>query len=123
MTRREIIPAVASATTARAISASLRGRARTISAACCAPTTAPRWCTATTWHYWIRRNQVATGKLLQSREGKYICEVNYQFQEESGHSFWGELTTIDYVHIEDGGGYLLEIEDGPPCKCAPRKRV
>ncbi|OGO31182.1 MAG: hypothetical protein A2Z29_03405 [Chloroflexi bacterium RBG_16_56_11] len=66
---------------------------------------------------------MATGKLLQSRDEQLICQVSYQFQQESDHSFWGELTPVDYVHIDDGGGYLLELEDGRRCKCSLRKRV
>jgi hypothetical protein len=66
---------------------------------------------------------VATGKLLQSHDGKFIVDVEYQFQEQSDHSWWGELTPVDYVRIEDGSGYLLEIEDGRKCKCVLKKRV
>lgn len=66
---------------------------------------------------------MATGKLLQSHDGKFIVDVEYQFQEQSDHSWWGELTPVDYVRIEDGSGYLLEIEDGRKCKCVLKKRV
>lgn len=66
---------------------------------------------------------MATGRLLQSHDNKFIVKVDYQFQEKSDHSWWGELTPADYVRISDGGGYILELEDGRKSKCALKKRV
>jgi len=66
---------------------------------------------------------VATGRLYQSRDEKLIAGVNYQFQHESEHRWWGELTLVDYVRIKDGSGYILELEDGRRGKCNLKKRV
>ena len=66
---------------------------------------------------------MATGRLYQSSEENFIAEVNYQFQHESEHRWWGELILMDYVRIKDGSGYLLELEDGRRSKCALKKRV
>jgi hypothetical protein len=66
---------------------------------------------------------VATGRLYQSSDEGFIAEVNYQFQHESPQRWWGELTLVDYVRIKDGGGYLLELEDGRRSKCTLKKRV
>ena len=66
---------------------------------------------------------MATGRLYQSHDEKFIAEVNYQFQHESEAKWWGELTLVDYVRIKDGGGYLLELENGARSKCALKKRV
>ncbi len=66
---------------------------------------------------------MATGRLYQSREENLIGVVNYQFQHESEHRWWGELTIVDYVRINDGSGYLMELEDGSRGKCNLKKRV
>ena len=66
---------------------------------------------------------MAIGRLLQSFDEKFIVDVNYQFQENSDHSWWGELTPVDYVRIDDGSGYLLELDDGRRSRCSLRKRV
>ena len=66
---------------------------------------------------------MATGRLYQSRDEKLIAGVNYQFQHEEEHRWWGELTLVDFVRIKDGSGYLLELEDGRRGKCALKKRV
>jgi hypothetical protein len=66
---------------------------------------------------------VAIGRLYQYSDEEFIAEVNYQFQHESPQRWWGELTLVDYVRIKDGGGYLLELEDGRRSKCTLKKRV
>ena len=66
---------------------------------------------------------MSTGRIYQSVDGKYIAEVNYNFQHEEQHSWWGELTLVDYVQIKDGGGYIIELEDGRQCRVALKKRV
>jgi hypothetical protein len=66
---------------------------------------------------------VTTGKLLQSNDEKLITLVNYQFQHDEDHRWWGELTLVDYVRLKDGGGYILEREDGRRGRCTLKKRV
>jgi hypothetical protein len=66
---------------------------------------------------------VATGKLLQSSDEKFIGLVNYNFQHEADNRWWGELTLVDYVRIKDGSGYILELEDGRRGRCSLKKRV
>ena len=66
---------------------------------------------------------MAIGRLLQSSDAKFIARVNYQIHHEEQGRWWGELTLVDYVHIKDGAGYLLELEDGRRCRCALKKRV
>jgi hypothetical protein len=66
---------------------------------------------------------VATGKLLQSIDDKFIAMVNYQFQHEEENKWWGELTLVDYVRVKDGAGYIIELEDGRRGRCALKKRV
>lgn len=66
---------------------------------------------------------MATGRILQSIDGKFIATVNYQLHQEANKQWWGELTLVDYVRIKDGAGYILELEDGRRCRCALKKRV
>ena len=64
-----------------------------------------------------------TGILYHSSTEQLIANVNYQFQHEDEHRWWGELTLIEYKQIKDGGSYILELEDGRRGHCALRKRV
>jgi hypothetical protein len=66
---------------------------------------------------------VSIGRLYQSIDEKFVGEVNYNFQHEEDHRWWGELTMVDYVRVSDGGGYIIELEDGRRCRCALKKRV
>lgn len=66
---------------------------------------------------------MSTGKLYQSIDNVFIAGVNYNFQHEDTHNWWGELILVDYVRIKDGGGFILELEDGRKCRCALKKRV
>jgi hypothetical protein len=66
---------------------------------------------------------VPIGKLYQSINDEFIAGVNYQFQHEEEFRWWGELTLIEYKQIKDGGGYLLELEDGRQSRCSLKKRV
>lgn len=64
-----------------------------------------------------------TGKLYNSLNNELIANINYNFQEEEDHQWWGELTTIEYKQIKDGSGYLIELEDGKKSRCVLKKRV
>lgn len=66
---------------------------------------------------------MSTGKLYQSHDDQFITEVSYQFQHEESGRWWGELLLVDYVRVKDGGGYILELEDGRKNKVSLRKRV
>jgi hypothetical protein len=66
---------------------------------------------------------VGTGKLYRSSDEKFLTNVSYQFQHESFHSWWGELVLTDYMRLDDGPGYILELEDKRRSKCTLKKRV
>ena len=66
---------------------------------------------------------MATGKLIQSLDEKFITLVNYQFQHDQDNRWWGELTLVDYVRLKDGSGYIPELEDGRRGRCTLKKRV
>lgn len=64
-----------------------------------------------------------TGKLYYSANAQLISDIHYQFQHQGDRSWWGELTLIDYKQVKDGGGYIIELEDGRCGSCALKKRV
>jgi len=66
---------------------------------------------------------VSTGKLYNASDEQFIVNVSYQFQHESPQRWWGELTLEEYMRINDGSGYTLELEDGRKCRCTLKKRV
>ena len=66
---------------------------------------------------------MSIGKLYRSSDEEFIANVNYQFQHETPHRWWGEFTLIEYARINDGSGYILELEDSRKAKCALKKRV
>lgn len=64
-----------------------------------------------------------TGKLYNSFNEQFIANVSYNFQHEEEYRWWGELTLVEYQKIKDGGGYIIELEDGRKSRCALKKRV
>jgi hypothetical protein len=65
---------------------------------------------------------VAIGKLYRFSGNQFVVEVNYQFHNISETSWWGELTLTDYVRIDDGDSYVIELEDKRKGSCRLRKR-
>ncbi len=63
------------------------------------------------------------GKLYRSDDEQLLGDIDYQLQDESKTSWWGELIFIDYVRIGDGGGYIIELEDNRRGRCYLKKRV
>ena len=67
---------------------------------------------------------MSTGKLYNLSDGEFIGCVNYRlFQHEEVTSWWGELTLEDYVQLDDGDGFIVELEDKRRGQCNLRKRV
>ena len=66
---------------------------------------------------------MSTGKLYRARDEQFLANVNYQFQHESPQRWWGELTLVEYTRLNDGSGYILELEDSRRARCALNKRV
>lgn len=66
---------------------------------------------------------MSAGKLYRLSDNQLVAEVNYQFQDESATSWWGELTLNDYVRINENDGYVIELEDMRKGHCRLRKRV
>lgn len=63
------------------------------------------------------------GKLYHLEGGELIVKVDYRFHDESSLNWWGELIPREYRRLEDGDGYVLELEDGRKGRCTLRKRV
>jgi hypothetical protein len=66
---------------------------------------------------------VPTGRLYNAMTEELITGVSYNFQHEEDNRWWGELTLIEYRQIKDGGGYIIELEDGRRSRCVLKKRV
>jgi hypothetical protein len=66
---------------------------------------------------------VSTGKLYRHRDKEFIADVNYQFHDDSTTSWWGELTLVQYVRLNDNDEYVIELEDARRGRCRLRKRV
>ena len=66
---------------------------------------------------------MAIGKLYTSNDEQLVANIEYQFQDESPTGWWGELTLTEYKRINDGGGFLIELEDNRKGRCYLKKRV
>ena len=66
---------------------------------------------------------MSIGKLYRLSGNQFLTEVDYHFQNESPTGWWGELTLIDYLRIDTGEEYIIELEDMRKGKCRLRKRV
>jgi len=65
-----------------------------------------------------------TGKLYKLNDSQYITEVNYQvFQHPAATNWWGELTLVDFVPLNEGDMFEIEFEDKSKSKCHLKKRV
>ena len=65
------------------------------------------------------------GKLYTAdhREQQLIGDVIYRLQSETKTGWWGELVLVEYKALNDGAGYLIELEDSRRGKCSLKKRV
>ena len=66
---------------------------------------------------------MSTGKLYRSSDEQFIANVNYQFQHRSSQRWWGELTLVEYMRLEDGFRYILELDDNRRGRCSLKKRI
>ncbi|MDD5126623.1 MAG: hypothetical protein PHR43_00755 [Dehalococcoidales bacterium] len=66
---------------------------------------------------------MSTGKLYLPNGELKALEIDYQLHSESGTSWWGELSLVEYKKITEGGGYTIELEDRRRGHCYLQKRV
>ena len=64
------------------------------------------------------------GKLYRLGDGQFLGYINYKlFQHEAATNWWGELTLMDYIQIDEGDRFVIELEDKRKSKCHLKKRV
>ena len=63
------------------------------------------------------------GKLYNSYDEQFLTKVNYNLLDGSNTGWWGELTLVDYMRLNDGDTFMIEMEDGRKGRCSLRKRV
>ena len=66
---------------------------------------------------------MSIGRLYRLSDNKLVVKVKYQLHDESETNWWGELTLIDYMRINENEGYTLKLEDKRKGKCRLKKRV
>jgi len=66
---------------------------------------------------------VNIGKLYGPRGESFVVGIEYKFYDESPTAWWGEFVTNEYRPLNDGDGYVIELEDGRKGMCFIRKRV
>ena len=64
------------------------------------------------------------GKLYKLSDNKLVGKVYYRlFHHEAATNWWGELTLIDNVHINEGDQFKIILEDKRKSKCHLKKRI
>ncbi len=64
------------------------------------------------------------GKLYKLNDNQFLTDVNYQlFEHPASANWWGELTLVDYVLLNEGDLFAIEFEDKRKSKCHLKKSV
>ena len=66
---------------------------------------------------------MSTGKLYKSNDEQFVVNVSYDIHAEWPNRLLGELKPEEYRKIDDGKGYILELEDKRKCRCQLNKLV
>lgn len=67
---------------------------------------------------------MSRGKLYTLDDGKFVVDVNYRvFEHPAASNWWGELTLVDNVHLDEGDLFEMEFEDRRRSRCQLKKRV
>ena len=67
---------------------------------------------------------MSTGKLYTLDDSNFVSDVNYRvFEHPAASNWWGELTLVDNVHLDEGDLFEMEFEDRRKSKCQLKKRV
>ena len=64
------------------------------------------------------------GKLYRLQDDQFLGSVNYQlFEHPAATNWWGELTFVDYVRLDEGEIFSIEFEDRRKSTCHLKKMV
>lgn len=66
---------------------------------------------------------MSIGGLYRISDSKLVAKVNYQLHDETATNWWGELTLIDYMRLNEREGYIIRLEDKRKGRCRLKKRV
>ena len=66
---------------------------------------------------------MSRGKLYSPGEEHSTVGIDYQFHGNSATGWRGEFTLTEYRRLDDGTGYMIELEDGRKGRCSIRRRV
>lgn len=66
---------------------------------------------------------MSIGKLYKSNDEQFVVNVSYNIHAKWPTKLSGELKPEEYRKIDDGGGYILELEDKRKCECQLNKLV
>jgi len=65
-----------------------------------------------------------TGKLYRLSDSQFVANVNYKlFQHPAATNWWGELTPIDYIRLDEGERFIIELDDKRKSQCHLKKKV
>jgi hypothetical protein len=64
------------------------------------------------------------GKLYRLSDGQFITNINYRLLHNDGiGNWWGELTLVDNVSLNEEDRFIIELEDKRKSQCYLKKRV
>ena len=67
---------------------------------------------------------MGVGRLYKLSNNQFVAKVNYQlFQHPAATNWWGELSLVDYVDLNEGDMFVIELEDKRRSKCHLKKKV
>ena len=64
------------------------------------------------------------GKLYRLSDNQFVANVSYRlFHHNAATNWWGELILDDYIRLNEGVSFIIELEDKRKSKCHLKKRV
>lgn len=67
---------------------------------------------------------MSVGKLYKLGDSEFLADVNYHvFKHPAASHWWGELTPITNVPLNEGDLFEIEFEDQRKSKCHLKKKV
>ncbi|MEE9398902.1 MAG: hypothetical protein V3V23_01385 [Dehalococcoidales bacterium] len=67
---------------------------------------------------------MGTGKLYRLNDNQFVSDVTYQlFHHPAATNWWGELTLTDYIRLNEGDMFIIELKDKRKGKCYLKKMV